>query len=61
MFLSCMIVFHLVFYCLLQALSLAKQTLLIENNSQQVSGVFPFGPEHLEVRDLHAESCFISL
>lgn len=28
---------------------MAKHALLIENSSQQVSGVFPFGPELFEV------------
>lgn len=31
---------------------MAKQALLVENISQQASGVCPVGPEHLEVRSL---------
>lgn len=34
----------------LQALALAKQALVAENISQQGSGLFPVGPEYLEVR-----------
>lgn len=33
----------------LQALAMAKHALLVENSSQQVSGVLPFGPELFEV------------
>ncbi|KAJ4717361.1 Elongation factor Ts, mitochondrial [Melia azedarach] len=37
------------------ALSLAKQALLVENISQQASGVCPVGPEHLEGLQLNLE------
>lgn len=35
---------------IVQALTLAKQALLVENGSQLVSGVHPVGLESLEVR-----------
>lgn len=38
------------FFYPLQALALAKQALVAENVSQPVSGLFPVGPEYLEVR-----------
>lgn len=41
--------FFLFFYPL-QALALAKQALVAENVSQPGSGLFPVGPEYLEVR-----------
>ncbi|KAH7554344.1 hypothetical protein ACOSP7_028446 [Xanthoceras sorbifolium] len=37
------------------ALSLARQTLLVENISQQASGIYPVGPEYLQDSQLNLE------
>ncbi|KAF2537525.1 hypothetical protein F2Q68_00020921 [Brassica cretica] len=39
----------------LSALAMAKRALLVENSSQQVSGVFPFGPDHFEELKLNLD------